>query len=189
MKRMRTGLLALCLSLGVVALGASRLHVSAPAPAAEAEAAPPSCAREDRDALLFPGLTSAQITSISVVTQGGSFEFCRDSRGAVSVNGQRADGEVYLTLVDQITHMPVSIVDAFAHEDAPALTLTVIPGSTQHSARFYPDGSGGEEAFILCGTQEAPNYLQTDGWRVGTLLMTCEGTRIQDERGNETPAN
>ncbi len=69
------------------------------------------------------------------------------------------------------------------------LTLTVCTGAKQHIARFYEDDGTGEVARIVTGSEDAPEYGQTDGWRVGTLMMTCEGTRIQDERGNERPAS
>ena len=69
------------------------------------------------------------------------------------------------------------------------LTLTVCTGGKQHIARFYEDDGTGEVARIVAGSADAPEYGKTGGWRVGTLMMTCEGTRIQDERGNERPAS
>ena len=56
-------------------------------------------------------------------------------------------------------------------------------------SRFYEDGGTGEFARVIAGTEGEPEYGQTCGWRVGTLMMTCEGTRIQDERGNEQPTD
>lgn len=139
--------------------------------------------------VLFPGLDGASITAVSIKTPESSFEFRRHDEDAVSVNGQRADGEVFRTLLSQIAQLPVRTRDAFpAQGGSELLTLVVSAGGQEHVARFYDDGGRGEEAFIVCGAQDAPKYQQTDGWRVGTLMMTCEGTRIQDERGNETPA-
>ena len=67
------------------------------------------------------------------------------------------------------------------------LTLVVLADGIQHTARFYDDGKQGEKALIVAGEADTPQYHRTGGWRVGTLVMTCEGTRIQDAHGNETP--
>lgn len=138
---------------------------------------------------LFPALNPDAITAISVDTPGRSFEFCTDGLGSVSVNGQQADSEIYGTLVSQIAQLPVASSVAFVPEDAHLLlTLTVCEDGAQHIARFYEDGGTGELARIIFGSSNAPQYAQTSGWRIGTLMMTCEGTRIQDERGQERPA-
>ena len=146
-------------------------------------------ARDD-PALLFPDLDMNAITAISVHSPERSFQFYADGRGGVSVNGQQADAEIYLTLVSQISELPVAHTDAFIPDSMQwLLTLTVCAGSEQHTARFYEDDGTGEVARIVSGAEDAPEYSQTGGWRVGTLMMTCEGTRIQDERGNERPAS
>lgn len=138
---------------------------------------------------LFPGLDPEEITAITLYAPDSSFSFEADGLGSVSVNDRLADAEVYMTLVSQIMELPVSAVAAFNPEEAClTLTLTVSEGSTQHIARFYEDDGTREMARIIAGSPEAPIYGETNGWRVGTLLMTCEGTRIQDERGNERPA-
>ncbi|MGN1249365.1 MAG: hypothetical protein ACI4XW_04730 [Candidatus Spyradocola sp.] len=130
------------------------------------------------------------ITAISVHSPERSFQFYADGRGEVSVNGQQADAEIYLTLVSQISELPVAHTDAFVPDSMQwLLTLTVCAGSEQHTARFYEGEGTGEVARIVAGSEDAPEYGQTGGWRVGTLMMTCEGTRIQDERGNERPAS
>ena len=143
----------------------------------------------DGPVLLFPGLDTDAITAISVHSPERSFQFCADGDGGVSVNGQQADREIYMTLVSQIIELPVDVSAAFSTSGAKLLlTLTVCEGSEQHTARFYEDDGTGEIARIVAGPADAPEYGQTGGWRVGTLMMTCEGTRIQDERGNERPA-
>ena len=86
--------------------------------------------------------------------------------------------------------LPVDVSAAFsAGSTKLLLTLTVYTGSERHTARFYEDGGTGEFARVIAGTEGEPEYGQTCGWRVGTLMMTCEGTRIQDERGNEQPTD
>lgn len=138
---------------------------------------------------LFPGLDPDAITAITLYAPDSSFRFEADGLGSVSVNDRLADAEVYMTLVSQIMELPVSAVAAFTpEEERLTLTLTVCEGGTQHVARFYEDDATCEMARIVAGSPEAPIYGETNGWRVGTLLMTCEGTRIQDERGNERPA-
>lgn len=138
--------------------------------------------------VLFPDLNPASITAVSLRTPERSFEFRRDEHNAVTVNGQRADSEIYQTLLTQIAELPVSTLDALPSGTGQLLTLVVTTGGQRRTAHFYDDGGAGTEAFILCGTQEAPQYRQTDGWRVGTLMMTCEGTRIEDASGNPASA-
>lgn len=161
-------------------------QTDAPQSAANAqEIAQPAAA----DSLLFPTLNAEAITAISVDTPERSFQFYADSSGEVSVNGQQADVEIYLTLVSQISELPVAQTGAFIPDSAQLLlTLTVCEGGAQHRACFYEDDGTGEIARVVAGPADAPEYGQTGGWRVGTLMMTCEGTRIQDERGNERPA-
>ena len=145
---------------------------------------------QDGPVLLFPDLDMNAITAISVFSPERSFQFYADGSGKVSVNGQQADAEIYLTLVNQISELPVHQTEAFIPDSVQwLLTLTVCTGGKQHIARFYEDDSAGKVARIVTGSADAPEYGQTGGWRVGTLMMTCEGTRIQDERGNERPAS
>lgn len=144
----------------------------------------------DGYSLLFPDLNAEAITAISIDTPESSFRFYTDGNGGVSVNGRQADAEIYGTLVDQISGLPVDVSAAFsAGSTKLLLTLTVYTGSERHTARFYEDGGTGEFARVIAGTKGEPEYGQTCGWRVGTLMMTCEGTRIQDERGNEQPTD
>lgn len=184
--------LALLLALALVLLYASRAQslpesTRTPVAASKREPVPAGDAHEQ---LLFPDLCSSAITAVSLRTNERSFEFRCDGPDNVSVNGQRADSEAFLTLVSQIAQFPVDAHAAFPAEGADELLeLVVSTGETQHVARFYEDSAQGTQTYIVCGTQDAPSYRKTDGWRVGTLLMACEGTRIQDERGNETPAD
>lgn len=144
----------------------------------------------DGPVLLFPDLDMNAITAISVRSPERSFQFYADGSGEVSVNGRQADAEIYLTLVSQISELPIAPTDAFIPDSVQwQLTLTVCAGGEQHTARFYEGDGTGEVARIVAGSEDAPEYGQTGGWRVGTLMMTCEGTRIQDERGNERPAS
>ena len=144
--------------------------------------------KEHSDITLFPNLCSASIRAISIRTPERSFQFQLDSLGAVSVNGAQADKEIFATLVDQIADLPVDPFGAFPADGTQLMmTLEVLTDGRRHTAHFYEDGASGIATHIICGTPDAPEYRLTEGWRVGTLVMTCEGTRIQDAHGNETP--
>ena len=127
--------------------------------------------------VLFPDLDVGAIPAVSVHTPERSFDF-RSSADAITVNGGAADHEIYHTLLAQIAELPVSSLPALPADANRLLTLVVTTDEERHFAQFY--GSAGAEAFILCGTQHAPQYRQTDAWRIGTLMMTCEGTRIEN---------
>ena len=143
----------------------------------------------DPAAILFPELCGMPVTSLTISTPERSFQFQLDKQGAVSVNGQQADGEVFSTLLSQIALLPVERFGDFNPQAQNLiLTLVVSTGQGNQTARFYEDGGAGEKAHIVLDPEHAPQYLQTSGWRVGTLMMTCEGTRILDAHGNETPA-
>ena len=137
---------------------------------------------------LFPALSPASVTALSVTAGDRRFEFLCDG-DEVSVNGQLADGEIFLTLLDQILTLPVAACAAFSPEESSAmLTLVLTAADHDNTVRFY-EGSSQETARVLAGTPEEPVYGVTKAWRIGTLLLVCDGTRIQDESGNETPAN
>lgn len=160
-------------------------------PALQQKAA--SARRQDGSAFsiqdyLFPDLDPGAVTGVSVITPDSRFEFRFSAAGGASVNGREADEEACQTLVSQIGELPVAAQDAFTPTDAPLLTLIVSSGGTQHAARFYAGSADPSDVRIVSGAENAQRYRSTDGWRIGTLLMACEGTRIQDERGNETPA-
>ena len=147
-------------------------------------------AAPDGESLLFPALDPDAVTTLSVYTPDSSFSFSSDGEGSVSVNGWQADGEIYRTLLEQIAELPVQTISPFLSDGAQLLlSLTVRTGDTTYTAYFYEDGETGESARIVSGAPDSPVYRQTDGWRIGQLMMTCEGTRIQDERGNETPCD
>ena len=71
--------------------------------------------------------------------------------------------------------------------DVYVLTLILTAGGHDRTASFYETESQ-EMARVISCAQEQTFYGQVKSWRIGTLLMACDGTRIQDESGNETPA-
>ena len=106
----------------------------------------------------------------------------------MSVNGQKADGEVFSTLLDQLTADCFIPCEEFEPRGEPLLTVTVSTDTQNFSARFYQDSEDGKYAYVVAGADNA-RCLKTDAWRVGTLLLTCEGTRIFDASGQETPVD
>lgn len=136
---------------------------------------------------LFPALDGSRIAALLVTTPDQTFEFHCDSQRIVSVNGNHADEEIFLTLVSQIRDLPVDAHPPFTPGSAPVMSLVISTrDGAQHTAHFYT-GNGSELAQIASGSGEFPVYHQTDAWRIGTLMMACEGTRIQDAYGNEIP--
>jgi len=158
------------------------------APPAPAYAAARSLASSRPVATLFPGLNEQSVTSITVSTPDRHFDFRCEDPHAVSVNGHQADSEIFLTLLEQISQFPVDTHPAFAPEAQNLLlTLIVSSGTQQQIAQFYSDGHTGETTHIVVGKGDTSKYLMTGGWRVGALMMTCEGTRMLDAHGNEQP--
>lgn len=154
----------------------------APLTQSASKAVPPS--------LLFPALEPDDVSVLSVTTQEGKFEFlCQDAH-TVSLNGRKADKEIFSTLLSQIAELPVDTLAPFTPADKPIMTLSIrLRDGAQHTARFYGDGASGRKARIAATGHSAPTYHTTDAWRMGTLLLTCEGTRIQDENGREAPVD
>ena len=137
--------------------------------------------------LLFPELTDSDISEIHI-RAGDDCAFDFSLRGELSVNGQKADGEVFSTLLDQLTADCFVPCEDFEPRGEPLLTVTVSTDTQDFSARFYQDSEDGKYAYVVAGADKA-RCLKTDAWRVGTLLLTCEGTRIFDASGQETPVD
>ena len=137
---------------------------------------------------LFPDVAKADVVTLNVTSPERSFEFERVD-GEVSVNGNEADEAAFGLLLKKVIALPVSGRDAFDADTAPDLVVTLCTAAEQYTAAFYGDGQTGERVQILCGTQSGTVYRETDGWRVATILMACDGTRIFDEAGMEAPVN
>lgn len=136
---------------------------------------------------LFPGLVPACVTSVCISTPQTAFDLRRESHGRVSVNGQQADSGVFLTLLEQLDAMAYTPASAFSPSGAPLLTLRVYTQGKEHAAAFYADEGTGEFARVIYMPDTEPAFGRIEGWRIGTLMLACEGTRIQDEHGRETP--
>lgn len=186
MKRLGLCVMLIALVLACAHTGFSSTDKAAQQPAApQAHTAPAEDSAQTR--VLFSGMDQSSITAISVTAADRHFEFLCSGPDDVSVNGQLADSEAFDTLVFQIANLPVTPREAFSPAGEPLLTVVVTTPTASHTASFYRS-SVEDTACVLTGPAESPCYEETDAWRVGTLLLTCDGTRIQDERGNETPA-
>ena len=138
---------------------------------------------------LFPELSEDEITGIRIAAPDDcEFTFSVSEKNGLSVNGQKADGEVFSTLLDQLTADCFVPCEDFEPRGEPLLTVTVSTDTQDFSARFYQDSEDGKYAYVVAGADKA-RCLKTDAWRVGTLLLTCEGTRIFDASGQETPVD
>lgn len=135
---------------------------------------------------LFASLDVEELVALSITTAECSYEF-RCASEKISLNGQKADHDVFATLLDQILLLPVIPTDPFPMDGTLMATLVLTIGDQTHTVTFYRSS---EEAYagVVSGPPNAPCYHKTDAWRVGTMLLTCEGTRIQDASGQETPA-
>ncbi|MBP3427585.1 MAG: hypothetical protein J6M47_04940 [Clostridia bacterium] len=176
---------------GALAACALLLLLSLPRPIAQPEASAPAAApaqpaAQADTAPLFPGVDPMETLSMSILSGDRAFEF-RRTGALASVNGHRADGEMLETLIEQITQMPIAPRDAFSPAGAPLMTITLASGGAEHTASFYRSHHG-EDADVLYTHRNAHYYGVTDAWRVGTLLLACDGTRILDAGGNEAPA-
>lgn len=149
----------------------------------------PSTIADEADAYaLFAQLEACSVTRLSVATPESQYTFRCADNARISVNGQQADRDVFMTLLDQILTMPVVTIAPFSPTDDASVTLTLVSGGTQYTVAFYLEAD--EESpyiNIISGGADAPCYQRTDRWRLGTMLLACEGTRIQDAQGAETP--
>ena len=136
---------------------------------------------------LFPGLRRSDIVSVSFSSSESQFAFDCKTANAVSVNGQKADSGVFSTLLSQILGQFYDPAEFSIDGESPLLSLHITTLTGSYIARFYSDG--GRTTRIVTSTPNGAQTLSTDAWRIGTMLLTCEGTRILDKDGRETPAN
>lgn len=136
---------------------------------------------------LFPEMNPADVTAVSIITPQSTFNLERDESRGVSVNGQRGDKGVFSTLLSHIGGICFSPTEPFSEQTTPLLTLVVHQQEHEFTAVFYTDGGTGEYARVIASHGSNSTYGTTDGWHIGTLMLACEGMRIQDESGRETP--
>ena len=156
-------------------------HAAAERGSKTPSAAQQPCPQDTSRSSLFPGMAAEDIAALSVTTQNGE---------TVSVNGRKADEEVFATLLAQIASLPVCPIMPFTPSAEPVMTLSIhMRDGARHTAFFYAGSDAGRSTHISSSSQSIPAFHATDTWRIGTMLLACEGTRIQDEFGRETPAD
>ena len=70
------------------------------------------------------------------------------------------------------------------------MTLSIhMRDGARHTAFFYAGSDAGRSTHISSSSQSTSAFHATDTWRIGTMLLACEGTRIQDEFGREMLAD
>ncbi|MBR5288081.1 MAG: hypothetical protein IKU34_05745 [Clostridia bacterium] len=141
----------------------------------------------DNGQALFPSFDPAIVTAVTITTPQSAFDLRLDENSSVSVNGHRGDKDVFSTMLAHIAAMDFIATDPFTAPEAPLLTLRIHQHGKEFSAAFYADNANGAHTRIIAGREQSPIYGLMDGWRVGALMLACEGTRIQDESGREIP--
>ena len=191
MKIFKTAAISILFALICILSGAQILHhAAAEHGSKEPSAAQQPCPQDTSRSSLFPGIAAEDIASLSVTTQNGQFEFRLQDSETVSVNGRKADEEVFATLLAQIASLPVCPIMPFTPSAEPMMTLSIhMRDGARHTAFFYAGSDAGRSTHISSSSQSIPAFHATDTWRIGTMLLACEGTRIQDEFGRETPAD
>lgn len=135
---------------------------------------------------LFSSLRAEDVASVSVTTSERAFVFVAED-GEVSVNGRMADAEAFMTLLEQIAELPVGEAEKFEPEEEPVLRLTVEADGEELDASFYKSAESDAYAGVISAQDGRVSYGMTKAWRIGKLVLTCDGTRIFDENGEETP--
>ena len=121
-----------------------------------------------------------QITELSVCAGARSFRYFRTASG-LSVNGHDADQEVFDTLLRQIVSASMCDSAVFTPEGEPLMTVTAQSPSGLREMRFFADEQDQSRVYVLISGRGADKQGTTDAWRVGTIPMACEGSRLVHE--------
>ena len=122
------------------------------------------------------------VTELSVTAGSRSFVY-RRSGGGMRVNGGEADEEIFSTLMRQICGALQGEAETDTPAGEPLLTVQIGTGNGRQTVCFYADGADRSRALVLSTGDGGETVLGTEAWRVGTILLACEGTQIpaQDE--------
>ena len=108
---------------------------------------------------------------------GRSFRYAR-SGAALTVNGAAADGEVVDTLLRHLSAALSGEEAAFTPEKEPIMTVTFEMGGDAGQIAFYTDDDNRAQVYVISAGNGAS---VTEAWRVGTILLACEGSRAAEE--------
>ncbi len=186
----RIGIILAALSAAVfLPLCFARTQPKAASPDAAADPVVASSVQtEEGQSPLFPDFNASLVTQVMLAAPHAEFDLHRGGNHAVSVNGQRGDADVFMTLLEHIAAIAYTPTPPFVPQEAPLLVLTIREGTAHESViTFYGDNNQGEYARLIASGSGEAQYGMTDGWRIGTLMLACEGMRIQDKNGKEMP--
>ena len=120
------------------------------------------------------------VTSLSVRTSGRCFVYNRSAAG-IRVNGGEADEEVFTTLLRQISDA-LEDADAEAQPSGePLLTVKICAADVNQTVSFYADETDRRHVFVFSSGDKGDVSGTTEAWRVGTILLACEGTQLPGE--------
>lgn len=114
-----------------------------------------------------------QVDSFYMETPNGAYAFIRTDDG-VSLDGKTADMGSFERMLELLLGMPIQEQEADGQtaEDVLAITLQCTDGAQERVAITI----AGEDAWLLLDSGE---QVRADAWRVHTLLLACDGARLE----------
>lgn len=145
----------------------AQTDVAAPQPTEMAEA------DESLGRWIFAPRKIADVSSFYMDTPGRAYHFNREASGAVRLDGEKADAEGFVRMLELFFDLPVH---ERAHGDAP------VPESMSFTLG-YDDGT---DSTFTIGIDEADAWvcredgsrLRTDAWRIQAVIIACDGARL-----------
>ena len=133
-------------------------------------------AEEDSVEKPLRGVSYETISSLSITFRGRGFSFdCRNG-----LTDEDADSEVFTTLLTQIFNMKGNRREAFLPVTDPIMTVEIQDIKGSYLMKCYENENQDDMADVICISAKNRFYYTTEAWRVGTILLACEGTRILD---------
>jgi len=123
-----------------------------------------------------------RFTSLCVTAEGRSFRYMKNG-SCLTVNGALADEEVVDTLLRHLSSALSGENAAFTPDSAPVMTVSFTAGSESGTISFYPDDADKKKVYVVSSGEDASI---TEAWRVGTILLACEGSQAAEEE-EKTP--
>lgn len=117
---------------------------------------------------------AAQIHSFYMDTPDGAYHFIRTDTG-VNLDGEPADSGSFERMLELLLTMPVQeqTPEGESTADELAITLECIDGAQENVAVSI----AGEDAWMLL---DSGTHLHTDAWRIHTLMLACDGARMEE---------
>jgi hypothetical protein len=128
---------------------------------------------------LFEETILSGITRLCVRTSHRTYTFLCEGGEAVCLDGGKADEEIFSTLLEEIRDREYEKTTAFTPQTQPVAVVELQEGTRTYEASFYSEGDRECSEVIVRGNGKL-RYLQTESWRIGTMLLTCEGAWSAD---------